>query len=108
VPNGDRATTTVPTQALFFMNSDLATRAADALAGRLLAQADLDDAGRVRLLFALAYGRPPTQKEVERVTAAVVAFEAGFQGEPNDVKRRRAWAAACQAALAANEFIHVQ
>jgi cytochrome c553 len=108
VPNGDRATTTVPTQALFFMNSDLATRAADALAGRLLATADLDDAGRVRLLFSLAYGRPPTEKEAERVTAAIVALEAGSPGEPNDVKRRQAWAAVCQAALAANEFIHVQ
>src|SRR5213083_1388382 len=32
VPNGDRATTTVPTQALFFLNSELAARAADTLA----------------------------------------------------------------------------
>src|SRR5688500_20398539 len=40
VSSGDRATTTVPTQALFFLNSELATRAADALAGRILAKSD--------------------------------------------------------------------
>jgi mono/diheme cytochrome c family protein/cytochrome c553 len=109
VPNGDRATTTVPTQALFFLNSDLAARAADALAGRLLAKSDLDDAGRVRLLFALAYGRPPTAKEAERVTAGVAAFETEFASEPDAAKRtRKAWAAVCQAVLAGNEFIHIR
>jgi hypothetical protein len=109
VPNGDRATTTVPTQALFFMNSDLATRAADALAGRLLAKVDLDDVGRVRLLFALAYGRPPTDQEVKHVTAGVAAFEKEFATEPDAAKRRRkAWAAVCQAVLAGNEFIYIQ
>jgi hypothetical protein len=109
VPNGDRAATTVPTQALFFMNSDLATRAADSLAGRLLARTDLDDAVRVRLLFALAYGRPPTAKEAERVTAGVAAFEAEFASETDAAKRRRkAWAAVCQAVFAGNEFIHIR
>jgi mono/diheme cytochrome c family protein len=109
VPTGDRATTTVPTQALFFMNSDLAGRAADALAGRLLARPGLDDAGRVRLLFELAYGRPPTDREVTRVAAGVAAFEAEFTTEADPAKRRRkAWATACQAVLAGNEFIHVR
>jgi mono/diheme cytochrome c family protein/cytochrome c553 len=109
VPNGDRATTTVPTQALFFMNSELAIRAADAMAGRVLAKPDLDVAGRVRLLFALAYGRPPTGQEVKRVTAGVSAFESEFAGEADAARRRRkAWAAVCQAVLAGNEFIHVR
>ena len=109
VPNGDRATTTVPTQALFFLNSDLAARAADALAGRVLAKPDLDDAGRVRLLFALAYGRPPADAEVKRVADGVAAFEKKFAAESDDAKcRRKAWAAVCQAVLAANEFIYVQ
>ncbi len=107
VPNGDRATTTVPTQALFFLNSELAARAADALAGRVLA-GNLDDSGRVRVLFALAYGRPPTAKEVERVTAGVATFEQEFATETNAAKRqRKAWAAVCQAVLAANEFVHL-
>jgi len=94
---------------LFFLNSDLATRAADALAGRVLAKPDIDDAARVRLLFELAYARPPTAKEVERVTAGVVVFEKEFAGEPDANKRRRkAWAAVCQTVLASNEFIHLR
>jgi hypothetical protein len=100
VPTGDRATTTVPTQALFFLNSDLSARAADALAGRVVAAPGLDDAGRVRLLFELAYARPPTAAEAARVLAGVAAFEA-------DAGRRAAWAAVCQAVLAGNEFIHL-
>ena len=100
VPTGDRATTTVPTQALFFLNSDLAARAADALAGRVLAAPVLDDPGRVRLLFELAYARPPTATETARVLAAVAAFTGGAD-------RRAAWAAVCQTVLAGNEFIHL-
>src|SRR5204862_469036 len=47
VGNGDRATTTVATQALFWMNSELAMRASEHLAARLLSRTDLGDAGRV-------------------------------------------------------------
>jgi hypothetical protein len=109
VSNGDRATTTVPTQALFFLNSDFAARTADALAGRLLAEPDRDDPGRVWRLFAMAYGRPPTDAEVRRVTAGVAAFEAEFVAESDAAKRRRkAWAAVCQSVLAGNEFVHIQ
>ena len=109
VPTGDRATTTVPTQALFFLNSELAARAASGLADKLLAASGLDDTGRVRLLFALAYGRPAEDREVKRVTAGAAAFEAEFAAEPDSGKRRRkAWSAVCQTVLASNEFIHIR
>jgi hypothetical protein len=108
VANGDRAATTVPTQALFFMNSDLASHAADALARRLLASPGSTDE-RIRLLFALAFGRPPDETEVSRVRKGIAAFEAEFAAETDAGKRTQmAWAVACQAALASNEFIHIQ
>ena len=44
-PLGDRATTTVATQALFLMNSGLVADASEHLAARLLAGQDVDDAG---------------------------------------------------------------
>jgi hypothetical protein len=108
VPSGDRATTTVPTQALFFLNSDLIARAADALAGRVLA-AGSDDAARVRELFALAYGREPAAAETARLAAAAAELEKAFAAtEPDAARRtRKAWAAVCQAVLASNEFVHV-
>ena len=81
----------------------------DALAGRVLARSDLDDSGRVRALFEAAYGRQPTANEVERVTAGVVAFNNEFASEPDaDRRKRKAWAAVCQAVLASNEFIHLR
>ena len=89
-----------------FMNSDLAVRSADAVAARLLANDRLDDAGRTRLLFALAYGRPPSERELARVRAGVAAFQTEFSADA-DRGRRRAWAAVCQAVLSANEFIHL-
>lgn len=108
VPNGDRATTTVPTQALFFLNSRLAARAADALAGRLLAAPHRTDDDRVRFLFALTYGRLPTEIEAERVRNSVAAFESEFAAESNALERtQRAWAAVCQTVLASNEFIFI-
>jgi hypothetical protein len=63
----------------------------------------------VRFLFELAYSRPPTAKEADRLTAGVSAFEVEFAAEADAGKRRRkAWAAVCQAVLAGNEFIHVR
>ncbi len=110
VPNGDRPTTTVPTQALFFMNSRLATDAADVLAEQLLAQTNLTDDARVRSLFVLTYGRAPTSKELERLTTAVATFEKDFTADVADMvkRRRKAWSAVCQTVLASNEFIHLR
>jgi hypothetical protein len=90
VVTGDRATTTVATQALFWLNSPLVLQAADGLAGRTLG-----DVGRV---YELAYGRPPTEAEVQRFLAAATDLGGGRPG----------WARACQVVLAANEFVTIR
>ena len=71
---------------------------------------DGEDASRVDRLYRAAYGRPATGREVERLVNAVAGFELDLASrEPNAGKRRaRAWALACQAALAANEFVTVE
>ncbi|HKA07276.1 MAG TPA: DUF1553 domain-containing protein, partial [Gemmataceae bacterium] len=108
VTKGDRSTTTVATQALFSMNSDLVADCATRLASRLME--DDDSAGRVDRLYRTAYGRPATDREVERALAAVSAFDQGLQArEPDAAKRQvQAWALVCQAVLAANEFVYVE
>ncbi|HTE19823.1 MAG TPA: DUF1549 and DUF1553 domain-containing protein, partial [Armatimonadota bacterium] len=58
VLEGNRPTTTVAPQALFMMNSDLVHGAAEAMADRLLERGELDDPGRIRLLYLQAYARP--------------------------------------------------
>ena len=113
VPLGNRPTTTVAPQALFLMNSELVADSAEALAMRLLERTDLDDAGRVRLLYETCFGRPPREDELARA--------AGFVGQPVaaataddpadsslEVEHRKTWAALCQAALASNEFLFVR
>jgi hypothetical protein len=109
VGSGDRATTTVATQALFWMNSELARQAAERLAAGLLARGDLDDAGRVGLLYRTAYGRSPSAGEVGRARAAVAGFEAALRSREAEAGKRRmeAWARLCQAVVAANEFVYV-
>ncbi len=109
VGNGDRATTTVATQALFLMNSDLVLQAAEHLAGELLAKQDLADEGRVRLLYQRAYGRPPTVQESARARQALADFDQTLQAREADAGKRglRAWALLCQVILAANEFVYV-
>lgn len=109
VPNGDRATTTVPTQALFFLNSELVMQSAEALAGRVLADPKLDDTERVNRLMEIAYGRLPSADESRRFLASVAELESQFAGESDAAARKRqAWNAACQAVLASYEFIHLR
>jgi hypothetical protein len=108
VSKGDRATTTVATQALFYMNSDLVADSAGDLAGRLLAIGD--DTSRVERLYQTAYVRAPSAREVERVLGAVAEFERDLQSRVPDAATRRAkaWSLVTQAVLSANEFVYVK
>jgi hypothetical protein len=108
VSKGDRSTTTVATQALFYMNSDLVADCAAELANRLLTD-EPSDTVRIDKLYRAAYGRPSSAKETERLAKAIATFEQELQSREADVQKRRvkAWILACQAVLAANEFVYV-
>jgi hypothetical protein len=109
VMNGDRSTTTVAPQALFFMNSPLVLEHTRSMTGRLLARADLDDGGRVRLAYESCFGRPPSAAEVSRATQFLTRVEQAYGGsEPDAGKRRaRAWQSLCKALLQSNEFVYL-
>ena len=103
VPSGNRTATVVAPQALLMMNSELATSAAESFAKRLSA-AGTDDARRIELAHQLAYSRPARPHELEWARKFLDQFPktaavAGTQPQ--------AWAAFCQALLAANEFIYL-
>jgi hypothetical protein len=93
----------VPLQQLFVLNSEFMVRNAKALAARL-AEAEPDDAGRIRHAFQRLYGRPPTGREVD----LGLAFLAGESraGELDDTKLTR-WEQYAQVLLSANEFLYV-
>ncbi|HEY1084913.1 MAG TPA: PSD1 and planctomycete cytochrome C domain-containing protein [Prosthecobacter sp.] len=80
--SGQRTQTTVPTQALYLMNSTFVRQQSLELAGRLLKQApassqDLDE--RVRQAYLLTLGREPTRQEVSRAGDFVAAYAASYE-----------------------------
>jgi hypothetical protein len=103
-----RGATTVPTQSLFFLNDPLVHRAADDLAGRLIA-ASPDPARRIDLAFRLALGRPPSASEVEQAREHLDQCRADLveDGEPAATVDHLAWASFARILFGTNEFIYV-
>jgi hypothetical protein len=108
VLESNRSTTTVAPQALFWMNSDLVEDAAQALADRLLARTDLDDTGRIRLLFTTLYGRPASEREMIRGRIALARMQDRSAGADPANRRAQAWGWYCHALMATNEFIYLR
>jgi hypothetical protein len=93
---GERATTTVPAQALYLLNNPFVIRQAEGLATRLLA-ADGDEGARLTRAYQLCYARPPSDRELQDARK----FLADYGKEHG---RRTTWAALCQALFASAEF----
>ena len=107
VSKGDRSTTTVATQALFFMNSELVVACTSELAKRLLAT-EPSDTARIEELYRTAYGRLPTAKDSERIVKSIAVFEPIAIAEPDsELRRVKAWSLVCQAIMSANEFLYL-
>jgi hypothetical protein len=79
--SGRRDTTTVPTQALFVLNSPFVRRQALTLAERVL-KAEKPDADRIATVYRVALGRSPTEKEVERAKQFVAEYESAAKDKP--------------------------
>jgi hypothetical protein len=110
VPNGSRATTTVAPQALFMMNSPLVAEETKRLADELLSPPSADDAARVRLLYARAFSRPPSEAELARALEFVERLQAvpAWQSLAANERRGKAWQSLCRAAISSSEFIFVE
>ena len=98
--NGQRNVTTVPTQALFFLNNPFVLKTASAHAARLLDLENATDADRVQKAYAAVLGRFPSPAEVDRA----LAFIREGEGE-DDVQE--AWAAWIQALYSTAEFRYI-
>ncbi len=96
----ERTVTTVPLQQLFVLNDEFMVRNAQALVAHLQAGPEKDDAGRIRRLFPLLYGRPPTPDELRLGLA--------FLATPTPAAERLSrWEQYTQVLLSANEFLYV-
>ena len=108
VLNGKRDTTTLATQALFMLNSQLVAEQSRELTQQLLARTDVDDAARIRQVFLTCYQREPLSSEMTRSLEFLNRLEAA-QPEVAPVDRRlAAWRGLCRTLLAANEFLFVE
>ncbi|MDB6036051.1 MAG: Protein of unknown function (DUF1553)/Protein of unknown function (DUF1549)/Planctomycete [Verrucomicrobiales bacterium] len=102
----DRRTTTVPTQALYFLNSPFVHEKADKFATRLQA-ARPDDRQRVELGWRKTIGRTPT--ETERLEAAefLTAYRSELSAAGQSNPDHAALAAYLRSLFGSNEFLHL-
>jgi cytochrome c553 len=100
-----RNDTTVPSQALFLLNSPFVRAPALWFARSLLADAGADDAARVRSAHLRTLGRPATDDEVREALAYLDGYAARAKSAPD--ARLAAWQSYCQALFCSNEFLYV-
>lgn len=109
VTTGSRETSTVAPQALYMMNSDLLLSCSDSLAQRITREVPEDDLQRVARLYEITLNRTPESHEAQRLLTYIKQLEQAIKGDSKiENPLAAAWAAACQAVLASNEFVYVE
>ena len=101
---GERATTTLPTQALFLMNSPWVIEQAGHIVRRSMAGAR-DDEALVRGLFLVLFSRPPSEAETRVALEFVGSYAATLDVADAETRRVESWTGFCQALIASDEFI---
>ena len=102
---GQRSTTTTAPQALSFLNSDLARRCGEGLAGRVAALGD--SAAEVALAYRIAFGRRPTEAEGRFAAGFLAAQRSAYVRANRPDPGRLALVNFCQALIGMNEFIYI-
>jgi hypothetical protein len=99
-----RHTTTVPTQALYFLNDPFVHARSATLAGQLL---DLPDRARLERACQLLLGRPARAEDHAICAKFRTAYLADLPEPPSADRQRQAWSAWLRVQLASNEFLYV-
>ena len=104
--SGKREITTVPSQALYLMNSPFLMSASEQFAKLLYADRGLRGADLALEAFYRAFSRPPTEAEAAAAKTFIEAFlaTAKAQGMPDAEARLLALTSFCQSLLASAEF----
>jgi mono/diheme cytochrome c family protein len=108
VPNGDRGSSTVASQALFLMNSPLVLQAAEHLARQLLDESP-EFAVRADRLLLRTLGRPATPADIQHLQQAAERLTLHLQQEAPAANHEAAvWTNLCQTLLMSNEFLYIR
>jgi mono/diheme cytochrome c family protein len=95
--NPERSLTTIPQQALFFMNNPLVMACAKGLLARADVAGEADDAKKLRRLYLVSLGREPAAEELDWAR----------QFLSSAASRPAVWDEFAQALLLSNEFVFV-
>jgi len=82
-----RVTTNTPLQALVLWNDEQFVEAARALASRTLSEPAEDDAARLARIFTRCAVRPPEERELAALAAALSDFRARYTAAPEDARK---------------------
>ena len=105
---GRRDSTTLPTQALYLLNSPFLIQQSQRFSARL-AESFPQDEARVREAYRRALARDPSASETRRALDFIREADLSLVSSQNDGSHTlsSAWAAFCQALLASNELRYV-
>jgi len=112
----ERRQSTVPTQALQMMNSDVVQERSRYFAGRLIDEFGNDRERQIQALYLRVLSRAPTAQEIKLATSEIDAFirrwVAHLENEKNEapIKSTAEWKALsgfCQAMLSSAEFLYI-
>ena len=102
----DRRTTTVPTQALYFLNDPFVHAQSEKFAARW-PSAGTDETRRIDLAYRLAFGRLPGENERAAAKEFLASYRAEFPAAQKDRAEAAAQAAFARVLFGCNEFLGV-
>jgi len=112
----ERRQSTVPTQALQMMNSDVLQEHSRYFAGRLIDEFGNDQEKQIQMLYLRVLSRPPTEQETNLAKSGIDELTkhwmAHLENEKNDapIKSAAQWRALsdfCHALLSSAEFLYI-
>jgi hypothetical protein len=105
-----RNDTTVPSQALYLLNSNFVREQSRHFAARVRADDKASDDDRFQLAHRLALARPASTDELVASRGFIEAYLAATiaQARPESDRRLSAWQSYCQSLLCSNEFLYVE
>jgi len=101
-----RFTTTVPTQALFFLNSEFVHQRATTIAGKLLNEPT--DEARLQRVYRMLFTRPATEQEQQTAQAFIASYATEVTSLPEAERAPATWQAYSRVLLSTNEFVYVE
>ena len=103
----ERLGTTVPTQALFFLNDPFVHTKAEKWAVRLMS-ASGEESQRIEQAWRRAFGRSPTEIERAEATEFLAGYRTELAAAKMDSVEVRSLAAYLRTLIGSNEFLHVE